>query len=193
MTLRSYKDFDHLQQAARRLARSARTWSGVVYRSVTPEYANLADLISGKGSQLFGGRWNPPRSFPSVYGSSSPEAAMSECLAHYRYFNIPLPQAMPRVFVAVQVRLQRLVDLTTARTLVRLGLSHKKIIEADWRRENDLGRESLTQAIGRALHQARLEGLLAPSARVPGATTLVVFPDVLRSRSYLKIDHQDQL
>ncbi len=33
-----------------------RPWSGVVYRSVTPRYATTGDLMTGEGSQRYGGR-----------------------------------------------------------------------------------------------------------------------------------------
>ena len=43
----------------------------------------------------------------------------------------------------------------------------------------DTGPESITQAIGRIAHSEGLQGLLVPSAAVPGEKNLVVFPDLL--------------
>jgi len=83
------------------------------YRSATPEYAQQTDLLTGEGSRLHGSRWNPP-GIAAVYASLTPETAMEESLAHFRYYGIALHVAMPRIFVAVamQVKLSKIVDLT---------------------------------------------------------------------------------
>ena len=51
----------------------------------------------------------------------------------------------------------------------------------DWRKTQETGRESLTQAIGRAIFANRGEGLLVPSARVPGGANMAYFPENQRS------------
>jgi RES domain-containing protein len=51
------------------------------YRSATPQYAREPDLLTGEGSRLHGGRWNPP-GIAAVYASFAPETAMEEMLAH---------------------------------------------------------------------------------------------------------------
>ncbi len=188
MTVSPHPQFERLFRIMAGLRRRAGGWSGFIYRSTTPEYANARDMLSGAGSRMYWGRWNAPESFAAVYGSLIPEAAMAECLAHHRHHAIPLNRAMPRVFVAVSVRLHRVLDFTDAPTLAAIGFSARSIAREDWRRENDTGDESLTQVLGRAAREARFEGLHVPSARVPNGENLVIFPDRLLSRSRVTID-----
>ena len=69
----------------------------------------------------------------------------------------------------------------------------RRLKREDWREENDSGRESLTQAIGRAAHAARIQGLLVPSSQLPKQTNLIVFPDRLAAGSRLEVDHAGRL
>src|SRR3954464_10242126 len=107
---------DRLRHAMERCASWAVGWSGGVYRSASPRYANREDLLTGVGSKTAGARWNPPRSFPTVYSSLDPHTALDEVLAHFRYYGIPIASAMPRVTVSIQVLLGRVLDLTDGAT-----------------------------------------------------------------------------
>ncbi len=55
------------------------SWSGVIFRSVSPRYARAADIISGYGSYRAGGRWNAPGLY-AIYGSIEPGLAADESL-----------------------------------------------------------------------------------------------------------------
>src|SRR5947207_2144322 len=55
------------------------------------------------------------------------------------------------------------------------------------------GRETLGQALGRALFDTRVEGFLVPSARVPDAVNLVVFPRNLRRTSRQQVLEKSEL
>jgi len=81
-----HKAFVAIQEAVLRWSERASPWSGEVFRSATPRYARAGDMVTGLGSARMGGRWNPPGSFPTVYASLEPEAAMSESLAAFRYY-----------------------------------------------------------------------------------------------------------
>jgi hypothetical protein len=83
------------QLVARLQAIKASRITVTAYRSTTPEYAKEADLNTGEGSKLHGSRWNPP-GIAAVYASFTPETAMEESLAHFRYYGIPFHAAMPR-------------------------------------------------------------------------------------------------
>ncbi len=157
------------------LVAGAVRFEGIVFRSSTPKYANDSDLISGVGSKLHGHRWNPA-GIAVVYASLTPEAAMAETLAHYRYYEIPIEEAMPRVFVGIQVKVSNVLDLRHPDKVRRLGVSKRRLLETDWRREVSLGRSPLTQQIGLAASQSGLEGLLVPSAAEKNATNLLLFP-----------------
>ena len=98
-----HPESDRLRHAMERCVSRAARWSGVVYRSASPRYANKDDLLTGVGSKTAGGRWNPPKSFPTVYSSLDPHTALDEVLAHFRYYGFPIESAMPRVTVSVRV------------------------------------------------------------------------------------------
>ena len=123
MNVAAHERFEDLAWTIRRLRKAAMRWSGFAYRSSTVEYANQADILSGMCSRLYGGRWNPPQSFRTVYASLSPEAAMAEALALCRYYCLPLTEAMPRIFVALRVDLKRVLDLTHPAHLSALNLT----------------------------------------------------------------------
>ena len=160
----------------------AKAFCGVTYRSVTPRYANEADLLTGVGSKRDGGRWNPV-GIAVVYNSLTPETAMAETLAHYRYYNIPIEDCMPRTFVATEFRLITVLDLRLGRVRQRLQVSQDRILTVDWRKEVFAGRLPITQAIGQVAAEIGLEGLIVPSAVVPEEANLLVFPDNLQSGS----------
>jgi hypothetical protein len=52
---------------------------------------------------------------------------------------------------------------------------------------------TLTQALGRAVHDCGGEGLLVPSARVSGGMNLVYFPKLLRGRSNVSLLGEDEV
>jgi RES domain-containing protein len=99
-------------------------WSGSLYRSASPRYANKDDLLTGVGSKTAGARWNPPNSFRTVYTSLDPETALAEVLAHFRHYGFPVSKAMPRVIVSLEAKLQRVLDLTDGAVRRVLGVSN---------------------------------------------------------------------
>lgn len=177
-------------QIAARLATllsAAKSWEGTIYRFVTVPYSNRHDLLSGAGSRLHGGRWNPAGKFNVVYGSLTPATAIVESLGTYSAFGVPPEKARPRVFAAVRLRLQSVLDLRDPQTLAELGLTTAAIAHDDWQALQDQGRESLTQAIGRIAWEAKLEGILVPSARQPGGSNLAIFPSRRLPGSFWRI------
>jgi RES domain-containing protein len=176
-----------LRQALERCVLRAVRYSGVVYRSASPRYANKDDLLTGVGSKTAGARWNPPKSFPTVYSSLDPHTALDEVFAHFRYYKIPVESAMPRVTVSVRVRLGRVLDLADGKTRSALRVSKRRMLDEPWREEQKAGREALTQALGRLSHELGWEGLLVPSAARKEGMNLIVFPANLYQRGCLEI------
>lgn len=161
------------------------SWSGVVYRSASVRYANRDDLITGMGAQQNPARWNPPpllRTFAAVYASLEMQTAVEEAVAHHRYYHLPVEKAFPRVLAAIQVSLQRVLNLTDRAVLKKLKATRRQFIDEDWRDCNRRGTEAITQAIGRLAweddwgEEERWEALLVPSAADPGGVNVVVFP-----------------
>jgi len=180
--MNAHPDYDRIARSLEQHKTRAAPWSGVIYRSTSPRHFSRDGVLSGMGSFRRGGRWNPA-GVKAVYGSLTPETAMAETLQHYRYYSIPIPDAMPKVFVAVRVSVQRCLDLGDTATLAALGLGAAELLAEDWRAHNQAGQEALTQAIGRAVAAAGLEALLAASSAEKGGMNLVVYPDALATTS----------
>lgn len=158
-------------------------WDGDCWRFQAITHPHGREILNGKGAMTHGGRWNTPRSFPVVYGSTSEAVAMEESKANDRYFGIPSRKA--RLFVCISLELERVLDLTDARTMKLLNLVARHLKAEDWRKINADGHESLTQCVGRAAHMVKTEGLLAPSASVKGGVNLACFLGNLSSGSSL--------
>lgn len=166
-------------------------WEGLIFRSTTPRYANTNDLVSGIGSGLNGGRWNPI-GLNAVYGSDSLETALAESLAYFRYFRIPEHESTPRVFVAIECNLQAVIDLTLPSNREQLGLLGARL-GIDWRAKLQKGRVPLTQSLGQMVAAHQIEAIRVPSFARHGRTNLVVFPKNLRKGSKIQIVNEGQL
>ncbi len=178
-----------LRQIQKRLSlliEGAVQFDGIVFRSSSPKYANDSDLVSGIGSKLYGQRWNTA-GIAVVYASLTPETAMAETLAHYRYFGIPIEEAMPRVFVGIHVKMSNVLDLRVPGILRRIGVSKRGLLVTDWRRELSTGHVPITQLIGLAAFELGVEGLLVPSAAEKKGTNLLLFPNNYSSDSWVSV------
>lgn len=175
-----------------KLVGDAQAFSGTTYRSCTPSYATETDLVTGEGSKLHGARWNP-KGIAVVYAADSPETAMAESLAHYRYFSIPVQSAMPRVFVAIALKLKCVVDLRESNVRQRLHVSNATMITIDWRNEVKAGVLPVTQAIGQAAFAAGVEGIIVPSAAQSDGFNVLVFPANLKKGSKIQVLNADSL
>ena len=151
-------------------------WKGTIYRVTTLKYRNPRIILFGEGSYRNGGRWNAIESFRAVYGSVDDVTALKESKANAEYANLPYPFRETRLIVALDVSLSRVVDLTARETLEALDLTEEELRTEDWRKVQEHGFESLTQALGRAVFEAKAEGLLAFSARVAKAINVAYFP-----------------
>lgn len=177
---------EQLKTRLTKLLPQATSFVGVGYRSSTPKYANETDLLTGEGSKRNGGRWNPA-GIPVVYLSLTPETAMAETFAHHRYYGIPVEDAMPRTFVAVDVNLQSVLDLRDGKLRRRLQVSEERLLTVDWRKELRAGCQPLTQKIGVVAREVCLEGLIVPSAVDSDGHNLLVFPDNLQAGSDISV------
>jgi RES domain-containing protein len=150
-------------------------WGGGRERC-TVAYANRNDLVSGAGSRLHGGRWNSPGRFNAVYGSLSAQGAVAESLATFHSFGVPPAKARPRVFAALALKLQRVLDMTASNVVDMLDLDYATVLAEDWKAAQDANRESVAQALGRIAWELKLEGIVVPSAVAEGEKNIVVFP-----------------
>ncbi len=103
-------------------------------------------------------------------------AAVAESRANAEYAGIPYPFRTPRLLVAIDLDLARTINLTNPGTLDRMTFLLEEASREDWRKEQDRGQESVTQAFGRACFDQSVNGLLVPSARVAGSVNVVYLP-----------------
>ncbi len=167
-------------------------WSGTLFRFHTVEFPTATDVLSGKGAAGRGGRWNPP-GLATVYGSTTDTTALEECKANDRYYGIATKG--PRLLVAIEARLTRVLDLTKPHLRRALDLTLAELGAEDWRKLQAAGKESLTQVLGRAAAETGASGLLARSAAVPRGVNVVIFPGVCRADRLTVVegDKLDQL
>ena len=165
-------------------------WSGSLFRFQAVEFPAPEDVVSGAGAKRRGGRWNP-HGVATIYGSTTDTTALEESKANDRYAGIVT--RCPRLLVAVEARLERILDLGAAPVRRRLGLTLVELQAQDWRKLTDSGKESLTQALGRAVHATGGSGLLARSAACECGVNVVVFPGNLQPGESLKVVEEGKL
>lgn len=190
--MKKHPQADALARGMERAAKHAAPFAAETFRATSVEYANRDDLLTGLGAKINGGRWNPPGSFAAVYLGTAAETAVSEYLAHQRYFGFRDSDALPCTLVGLELQLQAVLDLTDGEVRKALGVSEARMLDDAWRKAKK--HESLTQAIGRLAFEAELEAILVPSSAAPGAKNLVVFPgNVVPPNAYVKIVNRNKL
>ena len=98
----------------------------------------------------------------------------------------------PRLIVGIRYRLKAVVELPKLIGAIR-GADMAELMAEDWQKINTRGGETQGQALGRALFDARVEGFLVPSARVPDAMNLVVFTRNLQQTSRQQVLEEGEL
>jgi RES domain-containing protein len=163
------------------------------YRSVELQYARSAHLLDGKGSMKHGSRWNAPGAFKTVSLCLEALGADQEALRRASYYGWTAEALRPRVRVAVTARLQKVLRMKQKGTPALKQVVVNELLDEDWRKINDSGKESLSQALAWAAREQGAEGLLVPSATVDSAFNLIVFVDKLLPGSQMKIENQEEL
>jgi len=179
---RRYKEF---VARLRALSARARPWHGVTFRSVDLAYASPAHVLTGAGSLTAGGRWNAPGDFPAIYSSTRPGTAIEEAFQLAANFQLVPDDLKPRVTCGIQWELSSVLDLTVASLPAWLKLS--QWLRENFTRINDGGFETLCQALGRAVRNSGITGILCPSARVKDGINLVVFRDRMRKTEVARV------
>lgn len=176
----------------KRIVKLAKPFSETVFRSTALKYAKPDMIISGAGSAKTGARWNP-KGLNSLYGSFTPDAAMAETLAYFRYYSIPVHTAMPRTFVAIRMKLKKVLDLTNAAVHRAGKFSDSDYVNVDWHRDVDANRQPSTQNFGSKVFEEGLEGLIFASAAAENEKNIVCFVDNLHRSSSIEVLSADQL
>lgn len=129
----------------------AESFSGTAYRNQAPGF----DPRSGEGARRAGGRFNPPRSFPVIYLCVTRPCVVAELTAQAARQSISVDDLLPRELWSLTMQLDRVLDLTSAGTLAKIGLDTADLTSPD---------HALTQRIGEAAHERGYQAIKSPSA-----------------------------
>ena len=193
MKVAAHPRFERLRGCLHERAELFRPWNGAAYRVTTLDYPRPESILLGQGSYLHGGRWNAIESFRTVYGSTEDTVAVAESRATADYLHVPMPFRTPRLLVAIELSLESVLDLTSAQVLEQLAITEEELGKEDWRKVQEENKESLTQAIGRAVFVTNGEALLVPSAKVAGGVNLVYLLQNRRAGSKATVLESEKL
>jgi RES domain-containing protein len=135
----------------------------ILWRAYVPRWAHAP--MSGEGAAVFGGRWNAVGQ-PCLYAACELSTAWAE-------YNQGFVQH-PATIVQLQLEGARLVDLTSAQALVRLG-QPPDIHRTQWRADMDEGRMPRTHRLSAALQKEGYDGVRYPSFMSPGGTCVALW------------------
>jgi RES domain-containing protein len=175
------------KRLAGKLDELAEPFTGTVFRFIAPKYSSVDDMFAGKGPLFADGRWLAKGHCLATYTAILPETALAEALASTRYYGFPDAKSAPLVFVTAEVKLKQVIDLREGKNRQRLRIPESVILDTDWRKENLLGNEAITQAWGWALYESGLEGFIVPSSAHCHGSNLIVFPGNLQRPSHLRV------
>ena len=135
-------------------------------------YRNQAsgfDLRSGDGARRFGGRFNPPHSFPVIYLCTSRPCVVAELTRQADRQGLAVDDMLPRELWRITIELTKVLDLTHRGTLEALDIDPADLLRHD---------RQLTNKIGEAAHEHRFQAIR--SASVTGVDDVVgVMPENL--------------
>ena len=127
-------------------------YQGLLYRALNPVYAR--DPLSGRGAELYGGRFNA-RGTPALYLSLSPATALREANQ--------VGTLQPITLVAYRADLASLVDGRDVGSLAAWDTTPDGLADPDWRGRMLAGRPMPTQDLAARFAEAGYVGLIAPS------------------------------
>jgi len=158
------------------LAARASTFTGIVFRTCSPDYANPSEICTGVGAARQGQRWNTA-GLKAVYTALDESTSRAE--SGSRAPGIKISPAIRRlVLVSFDVTLTRVVHLDDSQLAAALPAPISQLLTESHRGRPPGSPPTLGQNLGHAAATAGIEGLIVPSAARPEGRCLIVFPDV---------------
>src|SRR4030067_2806071 len=143
-----------------------------VYRVVVERFKDK--VLSTEGNRFFPGRYHLSGEGGILYTSLTKEITIKEIERH-----ASRAMLQERLVIAkINIRLDKVFDLTQASTLKILGLSKNDLISPDY---------PMSQAISMIAREAGLRGLILPSA-TSGGNNLIIFENNLGKGCLIEID-----
>jgi RES domain-containing protein len=132
--------------------------AGKLYRALNPVYAR--EPLSGRGAELYGGRFNP-KSVPALYLSLSVMTALREVNQ--------VGNLQPTTLVSYDAEIDDVFDSRDEAAIVGAGMDMAALGDTTWRDQMKTMGEAKTQAFARRLIAAGYNGLLVRSF-APGSS-----------------------
>ena len=132
-------------------------YQGRLYRALNPIYAR--EPLSGRGAQLYGGRFNP-KGMPALYTSLTIMTALKEANQ--------VGKLQPTTLVPYEADIESVFDCRDDAALRALGMDAAVLAETTWRDQMKIAGEARTQTFARQLFADGFCGLLVKSF-APGA------------------------
>lgn len=129
---------------------------------------------------------------PAVYAATSESIALKESRRLMGHFGIRKPGKAPRVLVEIHVELENVADLSRMQALFPWP-QLDELLSENWESINAAGRETLAQAIGRALFSLGFSALIVPSAQDRRGRNLVWFPENCQLTDQIEITGEQEL
>lgn len=147
-----------------------------------------AEVLTGLGAKMFGGRFTPRGAFETLYVARSAETARLEAESRITASGVVDAPSKPYVHFVVRGRLQKVLDLTDAGVLAALKTTEDEMT-GPWVVGQVRGDEAPTQLLGRMVHAVgRIEAILFPSSKDrPDGRCLAILADRLKKGSSLEI------
>lgn len=133
-------------------------YEGKLYRALNPIYARQP--LSGRGAELYGGRFNP-KGMPALYTSLSVLTALREANQ--------VGNLQPTTLVSYDAALEKVFNSRDEDALQAELMDADAIADPTWRDQIKATGEARTQRFARRLAAAGYQGLLVRSF-APGAT-----------------------
>lgn len=139
--------------------------ASVGYRHQAPGF----DPRSGEGARRFGGRYNPPRSFPVIYLCLTRPCVAAELVRQAIRQGVQVEDLLPRELWSIATDLEKILDLSDVSVLTAVGLGPADLVRPG---------HAFTQQIGEAAHERGVQAIKAPSATGVDEV-LALFPENL--------------
>jgi RES domain-containing protein len=127
-------------------------YKGKLYRALNPVYAR--EPLSGRGAELYGGRFNP-KGVPALYASLSIMTALREANQ--------VGALQPTTLVSYDSEIETVFDGRDGKALASEGMDAAALADTTWRDQMKLHGEARTQTFARRLIAAGHNGLLVRS------------------------------
>lgn len=128
------------------------SYRGKLYRALNPVYAR--EPMSGRGAELYGGRFNP-KGAPALYTSLSVLTALREANQ--------IGNLQPTTLVSYDADIEMVFDTSDEAALATYGMTAEALADPTWRNRMKAAGEAPTQAFARRLMDDGYHALLVRS------------------------------